>query len=118
MRLDMRAPWTLAGSRRLPPWSLVVGGVQRAIAIGHDKLLPYSLPYHSLNEILPQRGEHELDLIRVRARARARAGAKVGVRARARARAWARAKIGVRARVADQFGNNQGSRYEKLTALC
>ena len=66
---------------------MVVGGVQRAIAIGHDKLLPYSLPYHSLNEILPQRGEHELDLIRVRVRARARAGARVGVRARARARA-------------------------------
>ena len=71
--------------------------MQRAIAIGHDKLLPYSLPYHSLNEILPQRGEHELDLIRVRVRARARAGARVGVRARARARArvgvgerWAR----------------------------
>ena len=61
--------------------------MQRAIAIGHDKLLPYSLPYHSLNEILPQRGEHELDLIRVRARARARVGVRVGVRARARARA-------------------------------
>ena len=62
--------------------------MQRAIAIGHDKLLPYSLPYHSLNEILPQRGEHELDLIRVRvrARARARARARVGVRARVRVR--------------------------------
>ena len=66
---------------------MVVGGVQRAIAIGHDKLLPYSLPYHSLNEILPQRGEHELDLIRVRVRARARAGARAGVRVRVRARA-------------------------------
>ena len=81
---------------------MVVGGVQRAIAIGHDKLLPYSLPYHSLNEILPQRGEHELDLIRVRVRARARAGARVGVRARARARA--RVGVGVRVGVRVEVG--------------